>query len=301
MESHAGLGLKSGFPEISQANMNKQVNLDPAWQAMLLQPESQWDLCDAALLIAAQIQPELDVKVCQQQLESMAENVRSRIVAGMDEQACIKQLNAYFYDELGFSGDNDNYYLPDNSLLNKVIERRRGIPITLAVIYLKLANAAGLDAYGIGFPGHYLLGVHAEPENIILDPFDQGHILNRSQLRNMLQKLAHEKADDAVLEKNLMPAAKVDTVVRMLRNLKQIYIEAQQVESALSCIELILSLLPEAPDELRDRGMIYQHIEYSRGAIKDLTRYLELVPDAEERGVIEALLDSLESQRKSLH
>lgn len=281
--------------------MNKQVNLGPAWQAMLLQPQSQWDLCDAALLIAAQIQPELDVKVYQQQLENMAENMRSRIDAGMDEQACIKQVNAFFYGELGFSGDKDNYYLPDNSLLNKVIERRRGIPISLAVIYLKLANAAGLDAYGIGFPGHYLLGVHAEPENIILDPFDQGHILNRSQLRNMLQQLAHEKADDVVLEKNLMPAAKVDTVVRMLRNLKQIYIEAQQVEFALSCIEMILSLLPEAPDELRDRGMIYQHIEYTRGAIKDLTRYLELVPDAEERGVIEALLDSLQSQRKSLH
>ena len=281
--------------------MNKQVNLGPAWQAMLLQPQSQWDLCDAALLIAAQIQPELDVKVYQQQLENMAENMRSRIDAGMDEQACIKQVNAFFYGELGFSGDKDNYYLPDNSLLNKVIELRRGIPISLAVIYLKLANAAGLDAYGIGFPGHYLLGVHAEPENIILDPFDQGHILNRSQLRNMLQQLAHEKADDVVLEKNLMPAAKVDTVVRMLRNLKQIYIEAQQVEFALSCIEMILSLLPEAPDELRDRGMIYQHIEYTRGAIKDLTRYLELVPDAEERGVIEALLDSLQSQRKSLH
>jgi regulator of sirC expression with transglutaminase-like and TPR domain len=113
--------------------------------------------------------------------------------------------------------------------------------------------------------------------------------------------LTHTRADGAVLEKNLLPAAKSDSVVRMLRNLKQIYIESQQVELSLACIEMILSIIPEAPDELRDRGMIYQHIEYTQGAISDLTHYLKLVPDAEERSVIEALLDSLQTQQKSLH
>ena len=281
--------------------MNKQVNLGPAWQAMLQQPPTQWDLCHAALLIAAHLQPELDVQHYQDTLDAMAEGLHRRIESGQDEQTRIEQLNGYFYDELGFAGDKQDYYLPDNSLLNQVIERRRGIPITLAVIYLKLAEAAGLDAYGIGFPGHYLLGVHAGHENIILDPFDQGHILDHSQLRNMLQQLTQGKVDESVLAQNLLPSTKSDTVVRMLRNLKQIYIEAQKVELALSCIELILSIIPEAPDELRDRGMIYQHIEYTQGAISDLTRYLKLVPDAEERSVIESLLDSLQSQRKSLH
>jgi regulator of sirC expression with transglutaminase-like and TPR domain len=301
METYTFLRLRSGSLELSQANMNKQVNLGPAWQAMLQQPQTEWDLCLAALLIAAQLQPELDIPLYQHKLDAMVAGIQNQIGVGMDEQTRIQQLNTYFYGELGFAGDKQDYYLPDNSLLNQVIERRRGIPITLAVIYLKLAEAADLDAYGIGFPGHYLLGVHAEHENIILDPFDQGHVLNHSQLRNMLQQLTHVRADDIVLEKNLLPAAKSDTVVRMLRNLKQIYIEAQKVELALSCIEMILSILPEAPDELRDRGMIYQHIEYTQGAISDLTQYLKLVPDAEERSVIEALLDSLQSQRKSLH
>jgi regulator of sirC expression with transglutaminase-like and TPR domain len=281
--------------------MNKQVNLAPAWQAMLQQPQAEWDLCHAGLLIAAQLQPDLDIQRYQDELNTMAASIRSRTGNVMDEQARIQELNAYFYSDLGFAGDKQDYYLPDNSLLNKVIERRRGIPITLAVIYLRLAEAAGLDAYGIGFPGHYLLGVHTKHESIVLDPFDQGHVLTHSQLRNMLQQLTQVPADDMVLEKNLLPARKSDTVVRMLRNLKQIYIEAQKVELALSCIEMILSIIPEAPDELRDRGMIYQHIEYTQGAISDLTHYLKLVPDAEERGVIEALLDSLQSQRKSLH
>jgi regulator of sirC expression with transglutaminase-like and TPR domain len=281
--------------------MNTQVNLGPAWLAMLQQPQTKWELCQAALLIAAQLQPELDVQHYERQLAAMVVGIRGRIGGEMDEQARIQQLNAYFYGELGFAGDKQDYYLPDNSLLNQVIERRRGIPITLAVIYIRLAEAIGLDAYGIGFPGHYLVGVHAEHAEIILDPFDHGHTLNHGQLRNMLQQLTHDHADDIVLERNLLPAAKSETVVRMLRNLKQIYIEAQKVELALACIEMILSILPESPDELRDRGMIYQHIEYTQGAISDLTHYLKLVPDAEERNVIEALLDSLQTQHKSLH
>jgi regulator of sirC expression with transglutaminase-like and TPR domain len=281
--------------------MNKQVNLGPDWQAMLQQPQAKWDLCHAALLIAAQLQPELDVQDYQRKLDDMVAGIRKRIGGEMEQQARIHQLNNYFYDELGFAGDKQDYYLPDNSLLNRVIDRRCGIPITLAILYLRLAEAISLDAYGIGFPGHYLVGVQADHAAIILDPFEHGNELNHGQLRNMLQQLIHERADEIVLEKNLLPASKADTVVRMLRNLKQIYIESQQVEASLTCIEMILSILPDAPDELRDRGMVYQHIEYTQGAISDLTHYLQLVPDAEERSVIEALLDSLQTQRKSLH
>ena len=281
--------------------MNAQVNLSPAWQAMLQQPETHWDLCQVALLIAAQLQPEMDVEFYQHKIDTMIDEMRNRVRHDMDEQTRVQGLNDYFYNVLGFAGDKQDYYLPENSLMNHVIERRRGIPITLAILYLKLAAAIDLDAYGIGFPGHYLVGVHSEHEDLVLDPFEQGHSLNHTQLRNMLQQLTHVHPDDVLLEKNLLPASNGDSVVRMLRNLKQIYIEAQKVELALSCIEMILSILPGSPDELRDRGMIYQHIEYTQGAINDLTQYLKLVPDAEERGVIEALLDSLQGQRKSLH
>lgn len=281
--------------------MNSQVILNPEWETMLQLPQIKWDLCHAALLIAAQLQPGLDVQHYERQLDTMVTGLRSRIGGEMDETTRMQQLNAYFYGELGFVGDKQDYYLPDNSLLDQVMERRRGIPITLAAIYIRLAESIGLDAYGIGFPGHYLVGVHGKSGNIILDPFDHGNALEQDQLRNMLQQLTHAHADDIALEKSLLPATKSETVVRMLRNLKQIYIEAQKVELALSCIEMILSIVPESPDELRDRGMIYQHIEYTQGAISDLTHYLKLVPDAEERSVIEALLDSLQSQRKSLH
>lgn len=281
--------------------MSTQVKLGQAWQAMLQQPEADWDLCHAGLLIAAQLQPELDIQFYQARLEEMSAAIQHRTSADQDVQTRVRQLNQYFYEELGFAGDKQDYYSPDNSLLNLVIDRRRGIPISLAVIYLKFAGVIGLDAFGIAFPGHYLVGVHAEEDDMILDPFDHGRQLDHNQLRNMLQQLTHVHADEIVLEKNLLPAAKSESVVRMLRNLKQIYIEAQKVELSLTCIEMILSIMPEAPDELRDRGMIYQHIEYTQGAINDLTHYLKLVPDAEERNVIEALLESLQTQRKSLH
>lgn len=281
--------------------MNKQVNLGVAWQAMLQQPQAHWDLCHASLLIAAELQPDLDTRPYQQQLEDMARAVTERVSDDMNLSDRIRELNTYFYKEAGFTGDKQDYYLPDNSLLNQVLVRRRGIPITLAVIYLKLAAAAGLKAYGISFPGHYLVGIEDGQGQIVLDPFDQGQLLEREQLHHMLQQHMQAAVDEPVLDKNLQPASPADTVVRMLRNLKQIYIEDQKVELALSCIEMILSIVPAAPDELRDRGMIYQHIEYTRGAIHDLTQYLELVPDAEERGVIEALLDSLQTQHKSVH
>jgi len=281
--------------------MNKQAELGPDWRAMLKLPQNKWDLYHAALLIAVGLQPELDIEEYKHKLASLVEGIRSRIPQEMDERARIQVLNAYFYGELGFTGDRQDYYLPENSLINLVIERRRGIPITLAVIYLELARAIGLDAYGVGFPGHYLLAVHAGDNVIILDPFDGGNELSRDQLHDMLLKIAQMQASDIDLEKNLLPAKNADTVVRMLRNLKQIYIEAQKVEPALFCIEMILSVIPDAPDELRDRGMIYQHIEYTQGAINDLTRYLKLVPETEERGVIEALIDSLQNQHKSLH
>lgn len=281
--------------------MNRQVELNAGWQAMLQQPHEQWDLCHAALLIASQLQPELDISASEQQLSSMAETVRARVNGEMSVNDRIQQINSSFYTDLGFAGDNQDYYLADNSLLNLVLERRLGIPITLSVIYLRLADAAGIDAYGIAFPGHYLVGVHADNRELVLDAFDNGRLLEQKQLHRMLQQFTAESSQTLSLEQSLQPATHSDTVVRMLRNLKQIYIDGQEVELALTCIEMILSIIPDAPDELRDRGMIYQHIEYTQGAINDLTHYLKLVPDAEERGVIEALLDSLQTQHQSLH
>lgn len=281
--------------------MNRQVELGAGWQAMLKQPPEQWDLCHAALLIAAQIQPGLETAPSEQVLSSMAESVRARLTDDMSVKDRIHEINTCFYTDLGFSGDSKDYYLPENSLLNVVLERRIGIPITLAIIYLRLTEAAGLDAHGIGFPGHYLVGVRDGDKVLILDPFARGQLLEHEQLHAMLQQYSGQAVDNSTLEQHLQPASHSETVVRMLRNLKQVYIEKQEVELALACIEMILSLIPESPDELRDRGMIYQHIEYTQGAISDLNRYLKLVPDAEERSVIEALLDSLQTQHQSLH
>lgn len=273
----------------------------PAWQALLTQPENAWDLCYAALLIAARFDEDVDVGEELRRLDELVMTLVGQCHAQDGVTARIELLNAYFAVQLGFHGDTQDYYQPENSFLHTVIERRSGIPLSLALIYLRFARALGLEAHGIGFPGHFLVGITHGKRQRVIDPFNAAQELQRDDLLARLRSHVATEPDDRLLRKALQPVTPRAILVRMLRNLKQIYMEKQDVENALTCIEMTLSLLPESPEELRDRGMIYQHIEYAQGALADLRRYLELVPDADERSVIEAIMQSLDSQSSALH
>jgi len=281
--------------------MQRQAMHSLAWQEMLELPEIEWDLCHAALLIAARFDAHVDVRQALLTLDELALPLVGQCNTGADTIARLELLNDYFAVQLGFHGDTQDFYQPDNSFLHKVIERRSGIPLSLSLIYLRLARAIGLDAYGIGFPGHFLVGVANGSQQRVIDPFNAAQQLPRDELMARLRNHAATDVDERMLRKALRPITPRAILVRMLRNLKQIYMEKQDVENALACIEMILSLLPESPDELRDRGMIYQHIEYAQGAVADLKRYLELMPDSDERGVIEAVIQSLDTQASPLH
>ena len=202
---------------------------------------------------------------------------------------------------MGFSGNTADYYNPDNSLLNKVIDSRLGIPISLAILYLRFAEAIGIEAYGISFPGHFLVGINSTHGKLIIDPFNQVQQLDQSKLFELLAKSSLTIAKSREVDDYLVPAPKRLIIVRLLRNLKNIYIEKKEVECGLTVIELILSLVPESPDELRDRGMIYYHLDYTQGALRDLQRFIELQPDSNERKVIEAIIETLAEQTTPLH
>jgi regulator of sirC expression with transglutaminase-like and TPR domain len=206
------------------------------------------------------------------------------------------------FEEVGLRGNTDEYYEPENSYLNKVLDRKLGIPISLSVIYLEVARRLGLAIDGVNFPGHFLLRVQTDDQPLIIDAFEKGKRLDNTDLNARLATVYEDQAprieDAAHL---LRPASAKEVLVRMLRNLKNIYIQNQQAEQGLMIVELILRLVPESPDELRDRGMIYHHLDYSPAALADLNRYLELVPDGPERPVVEALVESLEKQDTSLH
>jgi regulator of sirC expression with transglutaminase-like and TPR domain len=237
------------------------------------------DLLPAALAIARVEYPSLDTAPYLAAIDQMGRDAAGRIgnVSG-GTGAAIAALNEYLYDEEGFSGNRDSYDDPRNSLLNEVIDRRTGIPISLAVIYMEVASRAGLAIAGVNFPGHFLLraGAGMPGEELIIDPFHGGALLSEFDCRQMLRNhVGDEAAFDASL---LAPATRHDIIVRMLVNLKRLYVKMRSLPQARFVSTLLLTVDPSAFGELRDRGLLAYHLEDFTSALKDLEEYLRLAP-----------------------
>jgi len=198
----------------------------------------------------------------------------------------IAALNEFLFEDLGYCGNADEYYDPRNSYLNDVIDRKTGIPITLSVLYMELGRRVGLPLEGVSFPGHFLVRVQVRGGVLVLDPFAGGLPQSEADLRSRLKRVIPEgvAADVPVaelpLDQFLEPASKRQILARVLRNLKAIYRELDKPERMLEVLNRMLVLSPEATAELRDRGYLYHRLECWQPALKDLTEYLELEPDA---------------------
>lgn len=199
----------------------------------------------------------------------------------------IDAFNAYFYDDLGFHGNDGFYNDPRNSFLNDVLDRRTGIPISLAVVYMEVARHAGLAFDGVNFPGHFLVrlrGRHAledhGADHYVLDPFNRGAVLSQTACRRLLRRHA---GGEAVLEDRLLASASKRAILtRMLVNLKRLYVKMRSFPQARAATNLLLVVDPSATTELRDRGLLAYHMHDFAGALRDLERYLESTPlDAE--------------------
>lgn len=241
-------------------------------------------LAPAALAIAGVEYPALDGGPYLQRLERMAEAAAGRLQRheGASASTRIATLNAYLYEELGFSGNRERYDDPRNSFLNEVLDRRLGIPISLAVVYLEIGRGAGLRLEGVNFPGHFLVRSPAGPgemEDLIVDPFHAGAILSEVDCRHLLrQHLGEEAAFDHGL---LATATRQHIVVRMLVNLKRLYVRMRSFPQARAIADLLLAVDPSALAELRDRGLLAYHMEDFAAALKDLEAYLRLMPRGE--------------------
>ena len=219
------------------------------------------DVAEAALLIAQEEYPQLDIVAYLAQLDELAARARAAMRPAMTAAEQVAHLNHFLFVESGFAGNNDDYYDPRNSFLNEVIDRRTGIPITLSVVYCEVGRRLGLPVYGVSFPGHFLVKYAGEPE-IIIDPFF-GTVLTAEECEERWGDL---RPDGARLERRLLrPASPREILVRMLSNLKQVYVEQNDAERALACVDRILLLAPDTPRELRDRGILYQRLECYRG------------------------------------
>lgn len=246
--------------------------------AIAAAPDREIDLPEAALWIAAEEYPALDVAAYLGRLEGLAEAAAARLRGARSEEERVEGLNRFLFEEQSFRGNRADYYDPRNSFLNDVLDRRAGIPITLSLVWLALARALGLDARGIGFPGHFLVKATGPPE-ILVDPFE-GRTLSLADCAARLAAAGAGTAPDP--RPHLRAASPREILARLLGNLKLIYAGRGDVERTLACCDRILLLQPDAPHELRDRGLLYAQLDYRAAALADLERYLELAPADED-------------------
>mgnify|MGYP001492488197 CR=1 FL=1 len=272
------------------------------WQRIARLPDEDVSLAEGALWIAAVEYPELAVTGYLDRLQEMADQLRARLRPDMPTAEKLFALNRYLFDELGFSGNSDNFYDPRNSYLNDVIERRLGIPITLAVVYIEVGRRLGIGLHGVSFPGHFLVKCALPDGFVVLDPYGRGATLDLHDLRNWL-RVAHGGGDvDAqALESALAAADNKAIMIRLLRNLKAIHLQSGKLNSALPIMHWILAAAPQEPVELRDRGMIYQELECFRPAMSDFENYLRAAPEAADAQDIRARIAKLRSQVSRLN
>jgi regulator of sirC expression with transglutaminase-like and TPR domain len=249
------------------------------------------DLAAPAFLIARLEFPRLDPGPYLDQLDEMGDAASRRIAdePGHDAPlvARIDAINRYLFNELGFSGNRDRYDDPRNSCLNEVLDRRTGIPITLSLVYIEVARRAGIRAEGINFPGHFLVraqhDLHTDnaDEGLIIDAFHLGAILNEQDCRTLLR--GHVGDEAAWAPQLLARATRRQILVRMLLNLKRLYVQWRSFPQARMVADLLLTLSPNAVAELRDRGLLAYHMNDFPAALRDLEQYLTLSKTLGER------------------
>ncbi|HVE81919.1 MAG TPA: tetratricopeptide repeat protein, partial [Myxococcales bacterium] len=231
----------------------------------------------AALAIAALEYPEVDLRWCERSLGVLAERVRS-LRAGDGPLEGVQALRSVLADEEGYRGNHDDYQDPDNSFLNRLLERKVGLPITLSVLYLEVARRARVPLFGVSFPGHFLVAIELdEDRKLVLDPFNSGDLLTEAGCEDLLRRVAPQVKFTPAM---LVPATVRAISYRMLNNLKKIYLDRGDGDRALGVVDLMLTLAPDHPGELRARANILSALGAYRAALRDVERCLELSPDA---------------------
>jgi regulator of sirC expression with transglutaminase-like and TPR domain len=278
-----------------------QHQFPPPLKALLDGPEESVCLAEAALLLAAAQYPDLDVSAYLDRIDGFAAELRARLGDVSDPAEVLGAMNQYLFHELGFAPDHDNYYDPRNSFLNEVLERRRGIPISLSVLYIAVGRRLGLGLKGVSFPGHFLVKCAVSGGIVVLDPYYGGMSLSLEDLQKRLRESQGGEVSRAIVSEMLVAAAPREIIVRMLRNLKGIYLKAGRLDDALAVLEWIVSAAPREVEELRDRGAVYEKLECFRAALADYEQYLALAPTAPDAGQIHGRIVDMQKQVSRLN
>lgn len=270
---------------------------------VLQAPDAEDRLVEAALLLAQTRDAKLDVIAYLRQVGDWADYLRAQIGADNTDAADkIASLNRFLFDELGFAGNVDDYYDPRNSLMDAVIDRRLGIPITLSVLYIELGRRIGLPLQGVAFPGHFLVMLPVSHGAVVLDSFANGASLDMEDLEQfLLQAQPQGRPEAGQIRALLIPASTTEILIRMLRNLKAIYWKRKDLLDALWVQDLLLAIDKDLVEERRDRGILHQEIGYFPAAIEDFTAYLSQSPNAVDAELIRSRLVDLNRNPARVH
>ncbi len=243
--------------------------------------DERTDLARAALIIARTEYPHLDPEPYIARIYQLAGRVRERVSSPGDAHDTIAALNSVLFDEEGFRGNREGYYDPRNSFLNDVLDRKLGIPITLALLYMEVAAHAGLLLFGVGMPGHFLLKHYdVEGRELLVDAFNRGRIVTPTECQRRLDEIYAGQL--ALQPEHLMAVSRRQMLTRILNNLKTIYLSARNFKKALPIVDLVLAIYPRSPEDVKQRAFLRYSLGNLTGAATDLETFLKMSPDASD-------------------
>lgn len=266
----------------------------PDWNSLASQADEALPLLGTALLIARDEYPDLDAAQYDTLVETHVDHLRAETEAIASPPMKMAAINRHLFDELGYTGNHDEYYDPRNSYLNEVFDRRLGNPISLAMVQMEVARRLGVPLDGVSFPGHFLVRLPVDDGILVMDPFNGGRPLGADELRERARPhLGGDIPDDNALLHILDPASHRAILIRILRNLHGVYAERDEWDRAARSADRVLKLVPDQADALRDRGLAYLKMDYAAGARADLARYLHIAPESPEADALRERLVEL--------
>ncbi len=250
------------------------------------------DLARAALAIARTEYPQLDPDSYLARLQGLAQRVRARLTRNPAPPETIAALNAVLFEEERFRGNVADYYDPRNSFLNEVLDRKLGIPITLALVYEEVARRIGLPLFGVGMPGHFLLKHYdVDGGQVILDPFHSGALLTLQECQQRLDQIYSGQMQ--LQSEFLSSVSRRRWLTRLLNNLKTIYLSGRNFRKALVMADLILAIYPRSPEDVKQRAALRYNLGQMRNALLDFEDYLKMLPEASDADDIRAVILSI--------
>lgn len=266
--------------------------------AIIALPDEKINLAEAALLIAAEEYPRLDVAAYLDKLDRIADLARDRVTLAVDVSDYISAINTTLFEDYGFQGNRENYYDPRNSFLNEVIDRRVGIPITLSVLYIEVARRIGFVVEGVGMPGHFIVRHQSAKETIYIDPFNGGRVLGELGCAELVAEISGGRK--RLQAEQLLPVTKKQILARMLANLLGIYARNDH-RRALSVIERILLMQPNSAAHIRDYGLLLALVGHAAQAIAQLERYLKMEPSAADADLVREQIKTIKQDSAKLN